>query len=62
MKQFGDPRLVGASLPLFVVIGPEGKIVHYKVGNYEVDRDQGLKQLDEIVGKALAEQADAAKP
>ncbi len=61
VKQFGDPRLVGASLPLFVVIGPEGKIVHYKVGNYEVDRDQGLKQLDEIVGKALAEQPDAAK-
>jgi hypothetical protein len=61
VKQFGDPRLVGAGLPLFVVIGPEGKIVHYKVGNYEVDRDQGLKQLDEIVGKALAEQADAAK-
>ncbi len=54
LKQFGDPRLVGARLPLFVVIGPEGKIVHYHVGHYDVDRDQGLKQLDEVVAKALA--------
>ena len=52
-KQFGDPRIVGASLPLFVVIGPEAKIVHYHVGPYDVHQDQGLKQLDEVVAKAL---------
>ncbi len=53
LRQFGDPRVVGAALPLFVVIGPEGKIIHYHVGTYEVHQDQGLKDLDAIVGKAL---------
>ncbi len=53
IKQFGDPRLVGATLPLFVVIGPEGKIIHYHVGHYEVHQDQGLKELDQVVLKAL---------
>jgi hypothetical protein len=58
LKQFGDPRLVGASLPLFVVVGPEGKIRHYHVGTYEVHQDQGLKELDQAIGKAL----EARKP
>jgi hypothetical protein len=53
VKQFGDPRLLGASLPLFVVIGPDGTIRHYHVGHYDVHQDQGLKELDEAVGKAL---------
>jgi peroxiredoxin len=53
VKQFGDPRLLGASLPLFVVIGPDQKILHYHVGNYEVHQDQGLKELDQVVAKAL---------
>lgn len=53
IKQFGDPRLLGAELPLFVVIGSDGTIVHYHVGFYEVDRNQGLKALDEIVNQAL---------
>lgn len=53
LKQFGDPRVVGASLPLFVVIGPDGKILHYHVGTYEVARDQGLTELDAVVAKAL---------
>ncbi|MBL9124636.1 MAG: TlpA family protein disulfide reductase [Planctomycetaceae bacterium] len=53
LKQFGDPRLVGAQLPLFVVIDAEGKIVHYFVGCYEVDRDAGLKQLNEVLDAAL---------
>jgi hypothetical protein len=60
VKQFGDPRVVGAELPLFVVIGPDGKIAHYHVGHYGVDREQGLKQLDEAVGKALAGPASGA--
>jgi hypothetical protein len=58
IKRFGDPRLVGASLPLVVVVGPEGKIVHYHVGHYEVDRQDGLKQLDDVVHRAL----EGAKP
>ncbi len=53
LKQFGDPRVTGASLPLFVVIGPDGKIVHYHVGTYEVQRDQGLVELDAVVARAL---------
>ncbi|HUY92311.1 MAG TPA: TlpA disulfide reductase family protein [Pirellulales bacterium] len=53
VKQFGDPRLLGATLPLFVVIGPDGKILHYHVGFYEVDRQQGLKELDQAIGQAL---------
>ncbi len=53
IKQFGDPRLLGANLPLFVVVGPDQKVVHYHVGNYEVHQDQGLKELDEAVAKSL---------
>jgi hypothetical protein len=53
VKQFGDPRTVGGELPLFVVVGPDGKTVHYKVGHYAVDREAGLKQLDEIVADLL---------
>jgi hypothetical protein len=53
LKQFGDPRVVGANLPLFVVVGRDGKILHYHVGTYEVHQDQGLAELDEVVSKAL---------
>ncbi|MBX7071995.1 MAG: TlpA family protein disulfide reductase [Pirellulales bacterium] len=53
LEQLGDPRLVGGQLPLFVVVGPDGRIAHYFVGCYEVERDAGLKQLDEAVSAAL---------
>ena len=53
VKEFGDPRLVGATLPLVAVIGPDGKILHYHVGFYEVDRQQGLKELDQVIAQAL---------
>lgn len=59
IRQFGDPRLVGGQLPLFIVVGPKGEVVHYKVGHYAVDRDAGLKELDAAVSKLL--QGDAAK-
>ena len=55
LKQFGDPRLAGAQLPLYVVVGPDGRVCHYSVGNYEVDRDAGLKPLDDAVMMALKE-------
>jgi peroxiredoxin len=51
IKKFGDPRLVGAELPLFVVIAPDGTIAHYHVGHYEVDRNEGLKPLNEAVSR-----------
>jgi hypothetical protein len=53
VKQFGDPRVLGASLPLFVVIGPDQTIRHYHVGHYEVHQDQGLKELDQAIAEAL---------
>lgn len=49
IKKIGDPRLTGAKLPLFVVVGPDGKVIHYHVGYYEVDRARGLKELEEVV-------------
>ena len=54
LKKFGDPRVLGAGLPLFVVVGRDGKIAHYHVGTYEVNQDQGLKELDEAVQAASA--------
>jgi len=56
LKQFGDPRVVGAHLPLFVVVGPDQKILHYHVGTYDVNQDQGLKELDDVVTAALPPQ------
>jgi peroxiredoxin len=53
LKQFDDPRILGAPLPLVVVINPDGKIVHYHVGFYAVDRQDGLKELDAIVADLL---------
>lgn len=53
LKKFGDPRPLGARLPLFVVIGPDGKIAHYHVGHYKVHPDRGLEELDRVVGKLL---------
>ena len=53
IKAFGDPRLLGAELPLYVVIGADGKVAHYKSGYYEVDRLEGLKQLNAVLGEQL---------
>lgn len=54
IDSFGDPRVTGAKLPLFVVIGKDGKVIHHHVGTYEVNRDRGLEELDDVVKKALA--------
>jgi hypothetical protein len=53
LKQFGDPRIIGEPLPLYVVVGRDGKVVHYKVGYYEVDRQEGLKELDAILARLV---------
>jgi hypothetical protein len=53
LKRFGDPRRADADLPLFVVIGPDGKIAEYHVGFYEVSRDQGLEELNAVLTKSL---------
>ncbi len=56
IRQFGDPRLIGAELPLYVVIGRDGRVLHYHVGMHAVDRDRGLSELDGIVTKALSQE------
>jgi peroxiredoxin len=58
LKAFGDPRDSGGDLPLWVVVSPAGKVVHYHSGFYEIDVREGLKQLDEIIIK----QVQAANP
>lgn len=52
LRKFGDPRVAGAKLPLWVVIGPDGKVIEYHAGFYEVQRDRGLEALDALVTKA----------
>lgn len=53
LKRLGDPRQAGGSLPLFVVIGKDGKVVEYHAGLYEVKANEGLAELDAVVAKAL---------
>lgn len=53
LKSFGDPRVAGGKLPLFVVIGKNGKVIEYHAGLYEVQRDRGLEQLDKLITQAL---------
>ncbi|MDB5340378.1 MAG: hypothetical protein JWN70_5997 [Planctomycetaceae bacterium] len=51
--QFGDPRRVGAKLPLWVVIGADGKVAHYSAGFYKINPDEGLRELDEVIVKEI---------
>ena len=53
LAKFGDPRKLGAKLPLWVVINPDGKIAHYQVGFYAIKPDEGLRPLDEAVMKQI---------
>jgi hypothetical protein len=53
LKTVGDPRDSRGQLPLWIVISPDGKVVHYHAGFYEIDAATGLKQLDEIVQAGL---------
>ena len=49
LEMFGDPRELDATLPLWVVIDADGKVVNYKVGFYRIKADEGLRQLDELL-------------
>lgn len=53
LKLFGDPRRVGANLPLWVVIDPAGKIAYYKTGFLPVTKERGLEELDDVVIKLI---------
>lgn len=59
LKEFGDPRALGASLPLWIVIGHDGKITHYHAGYYQIQPDEGLKPLDDAVVQALKQRAQS---
>jgi hypothetical protein len=59
LRDFGDPRRLGRKLPLWVVIGADGKIAHYHAGLYNVKPDQGLSELDEAVVAQLRKQRAA---
>lgn len=61
LKQYGDPRALGSQLPLWVVIGHDGKITHYKVGHYDIQPDEGLKELDAAVVDGLKKQKAAER-
>lgn len=54
---FGDPRRLKQDLPLFVLIGADGKIIHYQPGYYKVSSDRGLNKLDVLVRNALEDSA-----
>lgn len=54
IEELGDPRQTGAELPLVIVLDRSGKVAHYHVGHYEVDRLKGLQELDEVVRKLAA--------
>jgi peroxiredoxin len=45
LRSMGDPREAAGQLPLWVVINPDGRIVHYHTGHYEIDAREGLKEL-----------------
>ena len=56
LMKFGDPRRLKAKLPLWVVIGPDGKIADYKVGFYSIKPDEGLRQLESTVIELVKKQ------
>lgn len=53
LAALGDPRKFGVPLPLWVVIGPDGTILHYRVGYYAVNANRGLEELDQVIDQAL---------
>lgn len=61
LELLGDPRSLGASLPLWVVIDGTGRITHYKVGLYDLKPDEGLRELDEAVLQALRNRGVSVK-
>ena len=56
LAKFGDPTKHGAKLPLWVVIGPDGKVAHYHAGFYKINPDEGLRELDDLLVTMIREQ------
>jgi hypothetical protein len=53
LAKFGDPRRLGAKLPLWVVIDSDGQVAHYRAGFYELKPDEGLRELDDVLMRLL---------
>ncbi|MFN9720457.1 MAG: peroxiredoxin family protein [Planctomycetota bacterium] len=53
LETFGDPRESKGQLPLWIVITADGKIAHYHAGFYEVDANQGLKELETVLSEQI---------
>jgi hypothetical protein len=49
LKRLGDPRVAGGKLPLFVVVGKDGRVADYHAGLYDVKATEGLEELERIV-------------
>ncbi len=60
LTRFGDPTKYGAKLPLWVVIGPDGRIAHFHAGFYKINPDEGLRELDDVLVKLIREQKGKA--
>jgi peroxiredoxin len=56
LGKFGDPRRLDEKLPLWVVIGTDGKIAHYSTGFFNIKPDQGLKQLETVIVDLVKQQ------
>ena len=61
IKQLGDPRQLDASLPLWVVVGPDGRIADYHVGIFPINPDEGLRDLDAVIVRLLRDQRSPEK-
>ena len=51
LKAYGDPRESRGQLPLWIVIGADGKVKHYHPGYYEIDAARGLKELEAVLSE-----------
>ncbi|MEZ6048996.1 MAG: redoxin domain-containing protein [Planctomycetaceae bacterium] len=58
LRSFGNPQASAGELPLWVVLSPDGKVVHYFAGHYEVKPNEGLKELDSLLAELLEPAAE----
>ncbi len=54
LQAIGDPRQLGVTLPLYVVVNEAGKIVSYHSGYYPVDPSRGLQTLEAEIKATLS--------
>lgn len=53
LRTIGDPRPLGVSLPLYVVVDAHGSITAVHAGLYATDPNVGLRELEQDIAKAL---------